>query len=43
VLYRRTPENIDRLVMAMRPIAPYVRGAPAGLPFHFDLATETAA
>jgi hypothetical protein len=35
-LYRRTPENIERLAAALAPHAPYLRGAPAGLPFHFD-------
>jgi predicted nucleotidyltransferase len=39
VVYRRTDENIARLVTALRPRAPYLRGAPAGLPFHLDAAT----
>lgn len=38
-LYRRTPENIARLVTALRPHSPYLRGAPPGLPFHFDAET----
>ena len=38
-LYRRTPENIDRLAAALAPHRPYLRGAPPGLPFHFDAAT----
>jgi hypothetical protein len=38
-IYRRTPENIDRLAAALAPHAPYLRGAPAGLPFRFDAAT----
>jgi len=38
-LYRRTPENIDRLAAALRAHAPYLRGAPPGLPFRFDAAT----
>jgi len=33
VVYRRTPENIDMLVSALAPLNPYLRGAPAGLPF----------
>lgn len=38
-IYRRTPENIDRLVRALAPHRPYLRGAPPGLPFRFDAAT----
>jgi len=38
-IYRRTPENIARLVTALAPHAPYLRGAPPGLPFRFDAAT----
>ena len=30
---RRTSVNIEKLVAALRPYAPYLRGAPAGLPF----------
>jgi hypothetical protein len=36
VVYRRTPENIQRLARALEPLAPYLRGAPPGLPFQFD-------
>ncbi|MBM3820308.1 MAG: hypothetical protein FJW14_15000 [Acidimicrobiia bacterium] len=39
VLYDRSPENIERLVRALAPYAPYLRGAPPGLPFTFDAAT----
>jgi predicted nucleotidyltransferase len=39
VVYRRTPENIDRLVMAISPLQPYLRGAPPGLPFQWDVTT----
>jgi predicted nucleotidyltransferase len=39
VVYRRTPENIDRLTTALRPFAPYLRGAPPGLPFRWDSET----
>lgn len=38
-IYRRTPENIARLVTALAPHSPYLRGAPPGLPFRFDAAT----
>jgi hypothetical protein len=34
--YRRTPENIARLVAALRPLNPRPRGFPADLPFVFD-------
>jgi predicted nucleotidyltransferase len=36
IVYRRTPENIQRLVTAISPIHPYLRGAPPGLPFRWD-------
>jgi hypothetical protein len=39
VVYRRTPENISRLVSALIPLDPYLRGAPPGLPF--DWSAET--
>ena len=39
VVYRRTDDNIARLVTALDPLHPYLRGAPAGLPFRFDIAT----
>ena len=38
-VYRRTPDNIERLATALGPYDPYLRGAPPGLPFHFDAAT----
>lgn len=39
IVYDRSPENIDRLVNALEPHRPYLRGAPPGLPFIFDSAT----
>jgi hypothetical protein len=39
ICYRRTSENIARLVGAIAPLKPYLRGAPEGLPFRFDAAT----
>jgi predicted nucleotidyltransferase len=39
VVYRRSPENIGRLVLALTPYHPYLRGAPPGLPFRWDAAT----
>ena len=38
-VYSRTSANIERLVAALRPHAPYLRGAPAGLPFEWSEAT----
>ena len=39
IVYQRSPENLQRLVNALSPHAPYLRGAPPGLPFKLDLAT----
>jgi predicted nucleotidyltransferase len=39
VLYRRTPENLERLAAALQPVHPYLRGAAEGLPFRLDVAT----
>ena len=39
VVYRRTPENITRLVKALASVAPYLRGVPPGLPFRWDAET----
>jgi hypothetical protein len=39
IVYRRSPENIASLANALRPLAPYLRGAPPGLPFEFDVDT----
>jgi len=39
VVYSRTPDNIERLVKALEPFSPYLRGAPSGLPFRLDAAT----
>ena len=36
IVYRRTPENIARVVPALAPLGPYPRGAPPGLPFRWD-------
>jgi predicted nucleotidyltransferase len=36
VVYARTDENMTRLVAALAPLSPYLRGAPAGLPFVWD-------
>jgi hypothetical protein len=39
VVYRRSPENIQRLAVALEGLAPYPRGAPPGLPFLWDAET----
>lgn len=39
VVYSRSPENVRRLVEALAPFAPYLRGAPAGLPFEWSAST----
>ena len=36
IVYDRAPENLARLVAALRPHHPYLRGAPPGLPFLWD-------
>ena len=42
VVYDRSPENLRRLVAAVAPLSPYLRGAPPGLPFTFDERTLAA-
>ena len=39
IVYRRSPENVERLVKALRPHRPYLRDAAPGLPFQWDPAT----
>lgn len=39
VVYRRSSENIARLVSALKDQAPYLRGAPPGLPFQWNVRT----
>ena len=39
IVYKRSAENITRIVKALTPIKPYLRGAPPGLPF--DWSAET--
>jgi Nucleotidyl transferase of unknown function (DUF2204) len=36
VVYERSPENLRKIVAALRPYSPYLRGAPPGLPFRWD-------
>jgi predicted nucleotidyltransferase len=42
VVYARDAENVGRLVEALQPWQPYLRGAPPGLPFRWDAATIRA-
>ena len=42
IVYSRTAENLGRLVSALGPVKPYLRGAPPGLPFRFDASTLKA-
>jgi hypothetical protein len=39
VVYGRTPDNIRRIVSALAPHKPYLRGAPPGLPFLWEETT----
>ncbi|MGH9142448.1 MAG: hypothetical protein ACRD2I_15060, partial [Vicinamibacterales bacterium] len=42
VVYRRTPGNIERIAGGFASHHPYLRGAPPGLPFRWDVATITS-
>jgi hypothetical protein len=42
VVYARDPENIRSLCAALQNHQPYLRGAPRGLPFHWDEQTIKA-
>jgi len=42
VCYARNAENLDRIVRALAPLKPYLRGAPPGLPFDWSVATLKA-
>ena len=39
VVYARTEKNYDRIVRALKPLKPYLRGAPPGLPFEWSAET----
>ena len=39
VVYARNPANMSRLSRGLEPFEPYLRGAPPGLPFRFDVPT----
>jgi hypothetical protein len=42
ICYARTDANLDRVVSALRPLKPYLRGLPPGLPFQWSAATLRA-
>ena len=42
IVYARTADNIRRMVGALAPFSPYLRGAPPGLPFEWSEATVKA-
>src|SRR5205807_1549900 len=42
VVYSRDRRNLVKLVDALTPLHPYLRGAPPGLPFRFEIETLTA-
>lgn len=39
IVYRRDDLNLERIVRALEPIQPYLRGAPPGLPFQWSVQT----
>jgi predicted nucleotidyltransferase len=39
IVYSRTRNNIERVVSALAPYQPYLRGAPPGLPFEWNART----
>jgi len=39
IVYSRDDLNLERIVKALKSIQPYLRGAPAGLPFEWSLQT----
>ncbi|MHB2021234.1 MAG: hypothetical protein ACYCW6_30240, partial [Candidatus Xenobia bacterium] len=42
VVYQRSDDNLERLVRALQDLHPYLRGAPPGLPFKWDVRTLKA-
>lgn len=42
ICYSRTAANLERLVAALKPLKPYLRGAPPGLPFDWSVETLRA-
>ena len=42
IVYARTPDNLTRLVATLASSKPYLRGAPPGLPFRWNVETLSA-
>ena len=42
ISYARSPANLARVVAALAPFTPYLRGAPPGLPFEWSVGTLRA-
>lgn len=42
ISYSRSPANLGRVVKALAPLKPYLRGAPSGLPFEWSVPTLRA-
>lgn len=42
VCYARSTGNLERLVLALKSLKPYLRGVPPGLPFEWSVATLRA-
>lgn len=42
IVYERSLSNLERIVEALRPYQPYLRGAPPGLPFEWSIETLRA-
>lgn len=42
ISYARNDANLERIVAVLRPLDPYLRGAPPGLPFEWSVATLRA-
>jgi hypothetical protein len=42
VSYARSETNLQRIMRALEPLEPYLRGAPPGLPFEWSVATLRA-
>lgn len=42
IVYSRDARNLERIVHALHPFKPYLRGAPPGLPFDWSAATLRA-
>ena len=39
IVYRREQKNVEALIKSLAPFAPYLRGAPGGLPFKWEVQT----